>query len=210
MKHRATSIILATALGLGGVTAGMVVAPALAAAATGESAGAAVSGRVTRITDALAGLVSDGSISQAQADEVATTLAESLPRGGGHGGGHGGGRGGGRGPGGPGFGRGLEAAAGVLDVTVEELRAALRDGRSLADVAKAEDISTDTLIAGLVEAAEVHLAEHVADGRLTQAEADARTAELTERITAGVEREGLPGRGGRGGAPKAGESESEE
>ncbi len=202
MKHRATSIILATALGLGGVTASMVVAPALAAAATGESAGAAVSERVTRVTDALAGLVSDGSISQAQADEVATTLAESLPRGDGHGGG--------RGPGGPGFGRGLEAAAGVLDVTVEELRAALRDGRSLADVAEAEGISTDTLIAGLVEAAEVHLAEHVAAGRLTQAAADARTAELTERITASVEREGLPGRGGRGGAPKAGESESGE
>ncbi len=50
----------------------------------------AVSERVTRIAEALSGLVTDASITEAQADEVATTLAAELPSGGhGH---HGGGR----------------------------------------------------------------------------------------------------------------------
>jgi len=186
VKKRATSLVLATALGLGGVTAGLVAAPALAAAATGESTvAAAVNERVNRLTSALSSLVSDGTLTQAQADKVATTLAQTLP---GRGDGHGRG-----GPGGPGGGpRGLDAAATALDTTVQELRTALRDGESLASIAEDQGVSKATLIAELVEAAEAHLAEHVADRSLTRAQADERKAELTERITALVEREGLP------------------
>ena len=109
MKKRASSLVLTGVLGFGGLTAGLVVAPAVATAQTTETSTAgAVSGRVSRIADALSGLVSDGRITQAQADEVATTLAEEFARAGGHG----------HGPGhGHGFGRGLDTAADPEDTT---------------------------------------------------------------------------------------------
>ena len=219
IRTRATGFALATALGLGGLTTGLVIAPAVASAATDETttAGEAVGDRLTRIKEALRGLVSDGSITQEQADEVATTLDEALPKRGpgGHGGPGGpggpGGHGGHGGPGGPG-GRhlALDTAATTLGVTEDELRTALQGGQSLADVAETEGVSKDTLITALVGEAKAHLAEQVTEGDLTQAQADARGAQLTERVTAMVEREGL-GRGGhghRGAPPAAPEQES--
>jgi hypothetical protein len=197
MKHTATSILLTGALGLGGLATGIVVAPAIASAATTDAtATEAVGNRVAAIKDALSGLVGDGSLTQAQADEVAATLAERFPEG--RHGGHGGPR---RGV----LGTSPEQVATVLGTTPEELRTALSSGQSLADVAEDQGIAKATLIAELVKAAEAHLAEHVAEGSLTQAEADERKAELTEFITAAVEREGLPMRHGRGGfrAPDA-------
>lgn len=185
MKHRATSIVLTSALGLGGLATGIVLAPAMAVAATSETTAAdAVGDRVTRISEALAGLVSDGSITQAQADEVATVLAEQLPRGG-----H-------RGPGG-GHGGHLDAAAEAIGTTVEELRTALEGGQSLAQVAESKGVSRDDLVAALVAEAEEHLAEHVANGDITQAQADERKADLAERVDELVDREGLPMRGDR-------------
>lgn len=198
MNKRVTSLVLAGALGLGGAATGLVLAPAVASAATGEqSAADALGDRVSRITQALAGLVSDGSITQQQADEVATSLAERLPVHG-HGHGHGG-------PGGPGGGLGLETAAEVLGTTTGELRAALEGGQSLADVAADRGVDTRTLVDELVAAASERLDEKVAAGRATQAEADDRKAELTERVTAQVEREGLPARGERMPRPSTGE-----
>lgn len=183
MKNRITSIVLTGALGLGGVATGVVLAPAMASAATGDStATTAVSDRLTKIKEVLSGLVSDGTINQAQADKVATTLDAALPRGGGH---HGGGRGGGR---------NLETAASALGTTVAELRTALEGGKSLADVASSKGVSKATLTAKLVEAAKARLAEKVTAGDLTQAQADARVADLTTRVTAEVERKGLPAR----------------
>jgi polyhydroxyalkanoate synthesis regulator phasin len=183
VKNRITSIVLTGALGLGGVATGVVLAPAMASAATGDStATTAVSDRLTKIKEVLSGLVSDGTINQAQADKVATTLDAALPRGGGH---HGGGRGGGR---------NLETAASALGTTVAELRTALEGGKSLADVASSKGVSKATLTAKLVEAAKARLAEKVTAGDLTQAQADARVADLTTRVTAEVERKGLPAR----------------
>ena len=177
-------IITATTAGavvLGGLA---VAGPALADDPTGTSA-------VERITEALSGLVDDGSITQDQADEVAATLAESGF------GGHGGG---------PGFGLGLETAAEALDLTEHELRTALQaDGATLAQVAEDQGVEVDTLVDALVTAAEERIAEAVEDGRLTQAEADERLADLTARITERVNSP-LPERGGpRRGGPGAGD-----
>lgn len=196
MRKHPTHLALAAVLGLGGLATGVVVAPAMATAATTQTTPEeAVGDRVSKIKEALSGLVSDGTITQEQADSVATTLDEQLPKGRpGHGGP--GGRGG------FGGGAGLEAAADTLGVPVEELRTALRDGQSLADVAETQGVSTDDLVAALVEAAEARLADAVTDGRLTQEQADERAADLPERIGEMVEREGL-GRGGRGGPPPA-------
>jgi hypothetical protein len=103
------------------------------------------------------------------------------------------------GPGGPGGmrggpGPGLEAAAEAIGITTDELRTALRDGSSLAEVAAANDVDVQTVIDALVAEATTHLDEAVANGRLTEAEASERAADLEEHITAHVNGE-HPGRG---------------
>ena len=183
-------LIIATTAGvlsLGGL--GLAV-PALAD--TGNSSGSAVD----RITEALSGLVSDGSITQEQADEVASTLEEA---GIGHGGGHRGG------------GFDLSAAATALGMTEDELRTALEtDGTTLADVAGEQGVEVDALVDALVTAQQERIAAAVEDGRLTQEQADERLADLEERVTERVDSEapiGGPGhgpRGDRGGQPDGG------
>lgn len=175
MKKRTATLALVAALGLG--TVGTALSPALADSATG--------GRVTKIKDALKGLVSDGTLTQAQADKVAETLDNQLPPG----------------PPARGFGKGhgrfagpLEDAADVLGVTREQLRTALEGGKSLLDVAKEKGVSKDKLVAALVGDAKTRLAERVKAGDLTQAEADARLKELTARVDDLVARKGLPER----------------
>jgi hypothetical protein len=172
-----------------------VLAPVASASTSEESVG----GRLAALTEALAGLVSDGTLTQAQADEVASTLDESdLLRG--HGGPGGWGGHGGRG------GLDLDVAAEALGVTTEELRTALAvDGTTLADVAAEEGVEVSTLVDALVASGTERLDQAVTDGRLTREEADERIAALPERVAALVEREprgGGWGRGLRGGGPK--------
>ena len=169
-------LIIATAasvLTLGGVA---VAVPVLADTDTETTV-------VDRIKDALSGLVDDGSLTQAQADEVATTLSEAgLGRGGHHGGGR----------------LGLDAAATALDMTEAELRTALEpDGTTLADVAEAQGVEVDTLVEALVAAEQDRIARAVEDGRITQDEADERLADLEARVTELVNSADL--RLGRGG-----------
>ena len=174
-------LIIATAAGvltLGGVA---VAVPVLADT-DGETS------VVDRIKSALSGLVDDGSLTQEQADEVATTLSDA---GLGHGGHHGGDR------------IGLETAADALGLTEEELRTALEpDGTSLADVAQAQGVDVGTLVDALVQAQQDRIAQAVEDGRLTQAEADQRLADLEARVTERVNSDdpvrGHHGRGGQG------------
>src|SRR4051812_15947742 len=79
MKSRRTSsLVLAGAVGLTGLGIGTTLGPATASAATSSTQ--AVSDRVTAIKNALAGLVKDGTLTQQQADKVATTLDSKLPR----------------------------------------------------------------------------------------------------------------------------------
>lgn len=80
--------------------------------------------------------------------------------------------------------RGLETAAEAIGVTPEELKDALRDGRTIAEVAEANDVDLDTVIGALVSEASERLDQAVEDGKLTEERAEAMRAELTERITA--------------------------
>ena len=124
---------------------------------------------VDRIKSALSGLVDDGSLTQEQADEVATTLSEAGLGRGGHHGDHW---------------LGLETAAEALGMTEDELRTALEpDGTSLADVAEDQGVDVVTLVDALVQAQQDRIAQAVEDGRLTQEEADERLADLEERVT---------------------------
>ena len=76
----------------------------------------------------------------------------------------------------------LSAAASYLDLTVDQLIDRLNDGRSLADVAKAEGKSVDGLKQAIVAEAEKDLDEAVADGDLQRQEADAILARLRARV----------------------------
>jgi polyhydroxyalkanoate synthesis regulator phasin len=77
----------------------------------------------------------------------------------------------------------LEAAASYLDVTESELRERLRDGDTLAEVAKAEGKSVDGLVKALVAAATEKIDDAVADGHLTKEHAMELKQGLEERIT---------------------------
>lgn len=89
----------------------------------------------------------------------------------------------------------LATAASTIGVTEEELRTALRGGQSIAQVAQSKDVDVQKVIDAMVADAKAKLAEAVQNGRLTQAQADAKSANLTDRITEMVNREGLPARG---------------
>ncbi len=196
MRKRTTGLILTGLLVTGGAAA---VAITPASATTSDNV---VTSRLAHIKTALSGLVTDGTLTQAQADKVAGTL-DSQPRMGGMAG-----MGGMRGSGGFG-GMGLtqsshDAAAKALGMTTDELYAAVQGGKSLADVAKDQKVSVDALVKAMVASAEADLATAVKDGTLTQAQADAMKSSLTERITDQVngERQGRggPGRANRGAA----------
>lgn len=198
MRTRGAHLALVGTLALSGLAGGVVLAPALATAATSEeSAAEAVQGRVDRLKEALQGLVDDKTLTEAQRDRVAETLAEQLPP---------------RGPGqGKGHGRAgkhlaLDVAAETLGLDQAALRERLRAGESLADVAEAEGVPLDTLTGALQAEAEERLAQAVEDGRLTQEQADERRAELPERIADAVQREGR----GRGHGPKPPAEEPQE
>jgi len=120
-----------------------------------------------RIQDALTPLVEDGTLTQAQADAVAETLAQELP---------------GRGPRGPRF-QAIRSVADFFEMTPLELHEALADYDSLAAFAAANGSSADELISYLVDQAEERLAEAVDNGRITEDEAAEIAANLEDHIT---------------------------
>lgn len=171
MRKQILTLAAAGVLGLSGVA---VAGPALAAVGA-TTAASTVTSRVDKIKGALAGLVTDGTLTQAQADQVATTLDSSDALRGGKGGGHGGGH-------------DLTTAASTLGMSEADLRTALQGGKSLAQVAQDKGVAVDKLISALVTAEKAHIAQEVTDGGLTQAQADQRLADLTARVTDHVHR----------------------
>ena len=126
-------------------------------------------------------------------DRIADLVDRTPPAGGDHG--FGGGPGGRGGPGG--HGAGLDAAAKALGISAEDLRTALQDGSTIAEVAKDKGVDVQKVIDAMVAEAKAHLDEEVKAGDLTQDEADQRLADLTTRIGDLVQK-GFPA-GGPGG-----------
>lgn len=202
MNTKLTLVLASTAIA-GGIALGASAIPAMASSTTptpsaSSSTGSSDSSTTdaartadieARIASDLAGLVTDGTLTQEQADKVASTLAAKMPAGGRGGHGDHGGRGG--------FG-GLTAAATAIGVTEDELRTQLEAGKSVADVAQANGVSEQTVIDAIVAEAKTHFAAEVASGEHTQAEVDAKLADLEARVTTMVETAGLPQRGGHG------------
>lgn len=77
----------------------------------------------------------------------------------------------------------VETAADYLGITRAELRNGLRQGRTLAQLARSRDKSVEGLVDALVEDAEQKLEEGVEAGRLTDAEKREMLSGLRERIT---------------------------
>lgn len=96
--------------------------------------------------------------------------------------------------------RDLDAAAAFLGVEEDALRERLRDGDTLAEVAKDQGKPVDGLVTAIVAATTKRLDEAVAAGRITKAQRDEIVSGLKERTTAIVNGDfpALKGRGGPG------------
>lgn len=134
--------------------------------------------------------VAAGKLTKEQGEAAKQRLAAGAPLLPGLGGGPRGGGGprpAGPGFGGHGFGHGLslesaEGAAKYLGITPAQLHEQIRDGKSLAEVAKANNKSVDGLKAAIKDAATKRLDDAVKDGKLTQTQRDEMAATLDERI----------------------------
>jgi polyhydroxyalkanoate synthesis regulator phasin len=94
--------------------------------------------------------------------------------------------------------RGLAAAAAYLGLSEDELHTQLENGKTLADIAKAQNKSVDGLVQALVADAKKHLDEEVAEGDLTKAQANQMLMRLEQGIrdiVNGVRPNGMPGPG---------------
>jgi polyhydroxyalkanoate synthesis regulator phasin len=152
--------------------------------------------------------VSDGVLTQDQADRIQQRAEQGF----------GPGMGGGFfGPGMDGFGRGfghggfiggpenslISVAANELGMTVSDLTAELQNGKSIADVASEKGVDTQTIVDAFVAQLKTTLDQAVTDGRITQAQADTMLQQAQERVPDMLDKAGgdcLPGgfRGGRG------------
>jgi len=104
-------------------------------------------------------------------------------------------------------GRHLEAAAAAIGIEEDALREALQNDQTIAQVAQAYNVDPQTVVDALVADVSARIDQKVADGDLTQAEADEKKAELPERMTALVNGEKPERPEGEG--PPEGEGEEE-
>jgi hypothetical protein len=154
--------------------------------------------------DQLDQAVTDGKLTQQQADQIKQRIARyGVPLGGPGGPGPGHGFGGPDGPGHGPFGAGLDAAASYLGLTRAQLGRQLRDGRTLAEVARAQGKTVDGLKQALIDAAKSGLDRAVADRRLSSDERDRILRDVEEHVDDLVNGRapGPPGRHMRGMGP---------
>ncbi|MCE9620793.1 MAG: hypothetical protein K8R99_00435 [Actinomycetia bacterium] len=213
MNKKLTAVGLTAGL-IAGAGAGLILEMSGSAGASSQSAAAAVPGAdddattpadadrpdpTERLQEVLKPLVDDGTITQAQADAVIEALQAAGPQGGE--GGHGG-------PGRQGRGPGFAVVAETLGLTEAEVRDAISNGQTLAQLAEAKGSSAAELVDAILADIKSHMDEKVAAGDLTQEEADAKLAEAETRVTEFVNNtkppKGGPGGPGRQGGPAGG------
>ncbi|MEJ7583605.1 MAG: hypothetical protein WKF43_05825 [Acidimicrobiales bacterium] len=181
-KQLFATAIAATTLGAGGLAVA-ALNPSTGVGAQEEVAPGADSGTATETTAPAQGrgrvlegvlgeLVTEGTLTQAQADAVKDGVKEQAaegehrrPR-----------RGQGM--------RAVASAAEALGIAPRELLAELKAGRSIADVAVANDVEPQAVIDALVAAATTRLDQAVANGNLDEAHA----TKLKERLPDSMEK----------------------
>ena len=144
--------------------------------------------------------VADGRLTQEQANQILERMAEregdclsgpGRPFGVRHGAGMGMGWGG--------HGAALDTAAEVLGMTPEDLRVELRAGKSLADVAEEQGVDPQAICDAIHGQLEERIQEAVADGRLTQEQANQILERMAEHEGDCPSRTGKPLAFGRAG-----------
>ena len=199
IRRTVAGVALAGAIGVGGLTVAAVNPLGIAGAQDGSSTttttttvanpsqqGAAGQGARTKVVqDALASLVTDGTLTQDQADAVAARLRDAAKQA-----------------------RSdrhdkrserrqemVGVAATALGMSSEDLTSALKDGQTLKQVAESRRVEPQKVIDALVAAADERIDAAVTSGRLDALRAD----RLKERATTRIERlvnEGARRRGG--------------
>jgi polyhydroxyalkanoate synthesis regulator phasin len=190
--RKTIAAIATAAIVLGGFSAALVVqSPDVASAQEVTSEASEVAAPAT-IEEVLADLVTDGVITEEQSTQIATALQERIGEFRGH-------------RGARGF--QLEMVAGVIDIDIDALSEALRDGQTMAEVAEANGSSAKAVIDALVVEMNTKLDQAVEDGKLTTEQAGDIRADAPDRIEAMVngEFEGRMGhRGHHGEGPRFG------
>ena len=105
----------------------------------------------------------------------------------------------------------LASVATALNMSEADVRTQLDSGKSLADIAAAQNVSVQSVIDAVVADMKAHVSTEVASGEITQTEADAKLADVVARATDmvnGVRPAGIPegmagGMGGRGPSPES-------
>lgn len=184
----------ALALGAAGIAGAQEDDPTLETPAPAEDTNEDRPTRGERQADRLESLIEDGVITQEQADNLVETReairAEREAR----------------------QEEKLQGIADVIGVTTDDLRQAREDGTSLADLA---GDNVDDLVDYLTEQSTERINQAVADGKITQEQADEKLDGLEERIADRVEngggfgkghgrRSGHGQRGGHGHGPRGG------
>jgi hypothetical protein len=94
----------------------------------------------------------------------------------------------------------LSIAADALDLSLTDLLTELQDGKSVADVASEKGVDTQAIVDAYAAQFKENLDEAVAEGRITQKQADYQLERATERVSERLENTGSGEfRGGRHG-----------
>lgn len=99
-----------------------------------------------------------------------------------------------------------DEVATLLKMTAEQIHAERLAGKSLAQIAQAQGVSSGELVDTILAAKKTALQQAVTDGKLTQAQADLMVERMTAQVTVMVERtttgpmrgQGMRGQGMRG------------
>lgn len=106
----------------------------------------------------------------------------------------------------------VSIAADEMEMSLTDLLTEIEDGKSIADVAEEKGVDTQTIVDAYLAQIQEKLDEAVAEGNMTQTQADYRLQQAEERVTDLLHSTGLGGLrgGGRHGRPMGfpGEGES--
>ena len=82
-----------------------------------------------------------------------------------------------------GSGKNAEEVAAILNLTKEELRTQVRSGKTLAQIATTQKVDIKLVINAIVASIKTRIAEEVSSGKITQAIADEKLANVTTKVT---------------------------